>query len=241
MTALPGFATRADAVAEQLRQLILSGEYPAGMRVRQADVARRYGISTTPVREAFVALAREGFLVPDPHKGMTVRRPSLREMDDLYEIRIALEPLATARAAEVITDDDVAGLDEILHEMRAVATQSGPEAEARHAALNTRFHERIYEVADRPRLAELITQMRLQSGVYVRMFPIEFVAMGTSDEQHGAIVEALRTRSPKRAERAMRDHLRFNADHIAEQLRATSEQHGGDADVGARRSRNPVA
>lgn len=231
MTGLPGFATRAEAVSEQLRQLILSGEYPAGMRLRQADVAQRFGISTTPVREAFVSLAREGFLVADPHKGMMVRRPNVREMNELYEIRIALEPLATAKAAERITDEDLAELDRILGEMRAVATQSGPRAEAQHAALNATFHERIYQVADRPRLAELITQMRAQSGVYVRMFPVEFVAMGTSNEQHGAIVEALRSRAPKRAERAMRNHLRFNADHIAEQLDATSEPPDDAADV----------
>jgi DNA-binding GntR family transcriptional regulator len=223
MAELPGFSTRADAVAERLRQAILSGEYPPGSRLRQAEIAKRLGVSTTPVREAFVSLSLEGFLVGDPHKGMTVRRPNLTELTELYEIRIALESLAAAKAAERITDEDLAELDRIVRDMRAVANASGPDAEARHLALNTSFHARIYRVADRPQLAQLIMQMRTKSAVYLRMFPVEQVAMGTSDDQHLEIVEALRSRSPKSAERAMRDHLRFGADHIAEQLREAPE------------------
>lgn len=218
MADLPGFSTRADAVADQLRRAILAGELPAGTRLRQADLAQRFGVSTTPVREAFVALLREGYLTGDAHKGVTVREPNVDEMDELYEIRLALEPLAAARAAERITDDELAELDAILAEMRRLVADEDPDVDARHADLNAAFHARINEVAGRPRLAELIGSLRSQSDIYVRMFPVRFVELGTSDEQHGEIVEALRARSPRRAERAMRDHLRFNARHIAGQL-----------------------
>jgi DNA-binding GntR family transcriptional regulator len=218
MTDLPGFSTRADAVADQLRRAILAGEFEAGTRLRQADLAERFGVSTTPVREAFVSLMREGFLTGDPHKGMMVREPNVDELNELYEMRIALEPLAAGKAAERISDEDLADLDALVSEMRALAATATAEAEARHNELNTVFHRRIYESADRPRLSELIMSLRTQSDIYIPMFPLKFVERGTSDEQHAAIVDALRTRSPKRAERAMRDHLKFNAAHIAAQL-----------------------
>jgi DNA-binding GntR family transcriptional regulator len=216
VTGLPEVVRRADAIAARLRRAIVSGEYEAGTRLRQADVAERFGVSTTPVREAFVSLVRQGFLSGDPHKGVMVRQPDVAEMHELYEIRFALEPLATAMAAKRITDQDLADLDVIVEEMRALAAQES--AEDQHNVLNANFHARIYSVADRPRLFELIMGLRAQSGVYVRMFPVEIVARGVSDEQHAGIVEALRSRSPRRAERAMREHLRFNVEHIAKQL-----------------------
>jgi DNA-binding GntR family transcriptional regulator len=216
MSDLPEVVRRADAVAARLRRAILSGEYAAGTRLRQADVAEQFGVSTTPVREAFVSLVQEGFLTGDAHRGVMVRQPDVGELHELYEIRLALEPLATGMAAKRITDEDLADLDRMVEEMRELASQPSPEEQ--HSVLNSRFHERIYSIAGRPRLSELIRGLRAQSGVYIRMFPVDVVAQGVSDEQHAAIVEALRSRSSRRAERAMRDHLRFNVRHIAKQL-----------------------
>jgi len=216
MSDLPEVVRRADAVAARLRRAIMSGQYAAGTRLRQADVAEQFGVSTTPVREAFVSLVQEGFLTVDAHKGVMVRQPDVAELHELYEIRLALEPLATGMAAKRITDEDLADLDEIVEEMRELASQ--PATEEQHSVLNSRFHARIYSIAGRPRLSELIMGLRAQSGVYIRMFPVDIVARGISDEQHAAIVEALRSRSSRRAERAMREHLRFNVSHIAKQL-----------------------
>jgi DNA-binding GntR family transcriptional regulator len=214
----PTFPTRADAVADQIRQAILQGDYPAGTRLIQADLARVLGVSTTPVREALLVLVREGFLTGDPYKGMTVREPNVDEMGELYEIRIALEPLAAGRAAERITDEQLQELDGLVHSMRQLARGTDPTAEEQHAALNREFHRRIYEIAQRPRLTELIMSLRAQSDIYIGLFPVKFVSIGTSDEQHARIVEALRVRSPLEANRAMHDHLQFNAAHIARQL-----------------------
>src|ERR1700759_5316261 len=100
--------TRAGVVTERLRDMIKSHELPAGTRLRQAEFAERFGVSTTPVREAFVALAREGLVTQDPHRGVVVFEPSLQELDEIYEIRIALEPLATEIAAKQLSEDDLA-------------------------------------------------------------------------------------------------------------------------------------
>ena len=102
--------TRAGAVAEKLRRLIQSGEIAPGSRLRQNELAERFGVSTTPVREAFAELAREGIVRLDAHRGATVFRPSLDELIEIYEIRGALEPLATELAAARATDDELAEL-----------------------------------------------------------------------------------------------------------------------------------
>jgi DNA-binding GntR family transcriptional regulator len=77
---MPG--TRADSVAAEFRHMILSGELPAGSRLRQVEVSERFGVSTTPVREAFLSLSREGLVRQDAHRGFTVLLPS---RDDLRE------------------------------------------------------------------------------------------------------------------------------------------------------------
>src|SRR5690349_13342936 len=97
--------TRAGAVAERLREMILSGELPGGTRVRQMDIAERFGVSSTPVREAFTALAREGLVRQDTHKGVVVQQPSIEDVRENYEIRMALESLAVERAATRISEE----------------------------------------------------------------------------------------------------------------------------------------
>ena len=110
--------TRAGAVAERLRDLIRSGELPSGAHLRQDEIAARFGVSTTPVREAFVALEREGLVRRHPHRGVVVFVPSVEELDEVYEIRAMLEPLATEIATKKLTEDDLVALERIVADMR---------------------------------------------------------------------------------------------------------------------------
>jgi DNA-binding GntR family transcriptional regulator len=89
-------------VAEELRRLILSGELKAGARLRQVELAQRFNVSTTPVREAFTVLARQGLVRHDVQRGVVVFSPSEKDVRENYELRIALEPLATEIAARTM-------------------------------------------------------------------------------------------------------------------------------------------
>src|SRR3954453_2749502 len=112
--------TVAQAVTERLRDAILSGEILAGTRLRHVDMTRRFGVSTTPVREAFVALQAEGLLLGDAYRGVVVFRPSRAALRENYEMRIALEALAAARAAENATAHDIEELRALARDMRAL-------------------------------------------------------------------------------------------------------------------------
>jgi DNA-binding GntR family transcriptional regulator len=202
--------TRAGAVAQRLREMIKSGELPAGTHLRQADFAERFGVSTTPVREAFVALAREGLVTQDAHRGVVVFQPSVQELNEIYEIRIALEPLATEIAAKELSDDDLAALEKTLAQMREAKT-------SRYLELNDAFHARIYGATGRRRLLEMIDGLRDAAANYVGMTVIRYQPAYRADvqQEHEKIVEGLKARSPKRAARAMREHLEHSARHAA--------------------------
>ena len=202
--------TRAAAVADGIREMIRSGELPPGTHLRQTDFAERFGVSTTPVREAFVALAREGIVRQDAHRGVVVFSPSVDEVTELYEIRTVLEPLATELATPNLTDEDLVALDRILTQMRTAKPN-------RFLELNGEFHGRIYAAARRPRLTEMIDGLRDPAAHYVGMNVDLYDAAyrASVEAEHASILSALRARAPKRAARAMRDHLEHSARNVA--------------------------
>jgi DNA-binding GntR family transcriptional regulator len=215
--------TRAGSVANELRRLIRSGELPAGTRLRQVDIADRFNVSTTPVREAFTSLAREGLVRQDAHRGVVVFVPSADDLEQNYELRIALEPLAAKIAATNITPEEIALLDQLLKEMRKAMrgdlSRYGSE-------LNPRFHASIYDAARRPRLAEMISQLRDAAAAYTQLLslkpqPKSYVQ--TAQDEHEEIVDALRARAPKRVSDAMTKHLSRNRDQILASLQPSGD------------------
>jgi DNA-binding GntR family transcriptional regulator len=211
MTVLPSHLTRSSAVTEQLRQEVLQGLHPPGARLRQVEIAERFGVSTTPVREAFATLAQEGLVLRDSHRGVIVFAPSPDELQEIYEIRMVLEPLATELAAPRIADVDLDQLDSIIDEMRRTADR------ARRDELNRVLHASIYSHAKRGRLGSIIDQLRDTASVYLRFLQ----SSGTNpsyraeaDNEHQKIVDALRRRDGAAAAEAMREHLQHSQHHI---------------------------
>jgi len=203
--------TRAESVAEGLRAMIIGGELSPGARLRQVEIASHFGVSTTPVREAFASLAREGFIRQDAHRGVEVFRPTVRDVRENYEIRLALECLAAELAASIITDGDMAEVDRIRLEIER------PDVEFRlGTALNRQFHFAIYRAAKRELLLDMIERLRQSADAYVQLL-LRQAPKGYAQaviEEHRAIADALRARSPKDAHRATRRHLEHNLEHI---------------------------
>ena len=205
--------TRAGAVAADLRLRIQTGEIPPGSRLRQAEIAERYGVSTTPVREAFVTLAREGLVRQDAHRGVISFAPSVAELSEIYEIRTALEPMATRIAASQITSATLDELDKIVARMRRA---KGPD----YSALNSELHTKIYSAADRPRLLDIIENLRRAASGYlmVAINKYDEPYAGAVQAEHEAIVESLRNGTPAKAARLMRQHLENSAREVTSLL-----------------------
>ena len=202
--------TRAAAVGERLRSMILSGELAPGTRLRQVEIAQRFNVSTTPVREAFTSLAREGLVRQDAHRGVEVFRPSVPDIRENYEIRLALEPLAAELAAARIDDATLDELDRILDEMeKPIQFRLGTE-------LNREFHFAIYQSANRPLLLEMIERLRHAADAYVLLLGAHATPSypDAVRREHREIAAALRRRSPAQTRKAMTTHLRHSLDEI---------------------------
>jgi DNA-binding GntR family transcriptional regulator len=208
--------TITDALIGELRNDIRNGAIPPGTRLRQVEVAQRFNVSTTPVREAFTALEREGLLVSVPHRGVVVFHPTVDDLRETYEIRIALESLATRLAAEHVSDRDLEDLRKILDRMRAAKGSI-----ERYGALNNEFHARIYAVAGRPKLEKLIGDLRTSSEAYLRVYATIRPTADRTHPDHVAIFEALQKRDADAAADAMATHLQHTVDLVAGGLDGT--------------------
>jgi DNA-binding GntR family transcriptional regulator len=206
--------TRAETVADELRRRIQSGKLAPGTRLRQGEIAELIGVSTTPVREAFTALAREGLIRYDAHRGAIVFLPSIDELREIYEIRIVLEPLATALATDSLSEQQLDRLEEIVNRMRVTADPH------KYLELNRAFHTRIYEAARRQRLTELIDNLRDAGSGYIALLEDvdDPVYAAEVQAEHEEILAALRRRDSKRAAAAVARHLQNSLDHQARRV-----------------------
>jgi DNA-binding GntR family transcriptional regulator len=206
--------TTAERVAHLLRNEIQGGQLRPGARLRQHDIAVRFGVSTTPVREAFALLQAQGLVRIDAHRGAIVFRPSPRELVESQEIRCALELLAVTKAMGRIDDSTVQELRQMIEKMRDV------EAADDWVELNDRFHMRLYEASDNHSLVEMIAALRETSNIYIRMFVDRQPVGARSDDQHEEILEACIAHDYDRARRVLKDHLEGAVDKLVEILNA---------------------
>jgi DNA-binding GntR family transcriptional regulator len=190
--------------------MIQSRELQPGQRLRQAEIAAQFGVSTTPVREAFTALAQEGFVRQDAHRGVVVFEPSLAELTETFEIRELLEPLATSLAAAQLSDRELAGLRKLVAEMRTANPR-------RYFELNRAFHRQVCAGAKRDRMFEIIEQLREVAASYIAMTVRQYDQAYRDQVQaeHEALLAALVQRDGAQAGRLVYEHLRHNAEHIA--------------------------
>jgi DNA-binding GntR family transcriptional regulator len=206
--------TVAAAVAASLREDIVAGLLPAGTRLRQVEIARRFEVSTTPVREALAALQTEGLVRLHPQRGAVVFVPSVDDLREHYEIRAALEALAAERAAERFDPARGEALGALLDEMAAC-----PTAE-RYLELNLQFHSDLYALSGRPRLVEMIAALRDASSAYLHIYAARNFPRERLDAEHREILAACMARDPARAAEAVRRHLNATVDHVAATLQA---------------------
>jgi DNA-binding GntR family transcriptional regulator len=201
--------TRAGVVAAELRKLIRGGDLQPGTRLRQKDIADRFGVSTTPVREAFVTLAREGLVQQDDHRGVRVFTPSAEELAEVYEMRQLLEPQATRIAAKEISSEALAELERIVEEMKTADA-------ARYAELNHELHSQIYSAANRPRLLRMIESLREAAAGYLLLTVPEYAGeyREQAHHEHEEIVYNMRNGTPAAAARAMSKHLAHSAANV---------------------------
>ena len=182
-TEIAGYVSKTDLVAALIRELVITGELAPGEQLRQRDLAQRFGVSQTPVREAMRRLESEGLLVCGTHRGFTVVAPDVGRVEENFQIRAALESLGASLAARKIDAAGLARLRDLNEEMRALGDDDDPL----YAELNREFHFTVYEYAHSPLLLSL---MRL---LWASLHPGPRVSRSHAESarQHDAILAAL--------------------------------------------------
>ncbi|MFH8992657.1 GntR family transcriptional regulator [Streptomyces sp. NPDC017940] len=146
----------AQSVCTAIRGDIVSGVYERGTRLTEDLLARRYGVSRVPVREALRTLEAEGFVVTRRHAGACVAEPTEQDAADILEIRALLEPLAAARAAQRRTDAHLKVLRGLVRLGQERSRRGGEELRS----LDGWFHETLAKASGSPGLITLLTQLR---------------------------------------------------------------------------------
>lgn len=180
--------------------MIISGELSEGTALRQEDLARRIGVSRTPLREAIARLHSEGFVLLDPHHGATVFTPTPADLIHVFEIQGALEPLGGKLAAENRTEEEVERLAVLLSEFKNCKTP------AAWADQNEKFHLFLHSLSRRKQLLELLRQLYSKSKIYVRILVGEGDAP-RAQKEHEAIFKALKARDGDLLAELLKKHL----------------------------------
>lgn len=190
----------------ELRRLILSGELSPGSRVTVRPLVDRLQLSATPIRAALAALERQGLLESHEHRGYFVPRLGREDMLEIYEIREAVDSIASRRVAHSAERSAVvATLEDLVEQQRRCVADGDLDA---YGELDVLFHKTIWHGSGNRRLVSvadnLLGQVRIGNNISARAPGRLLVAL----TEHTAIVEALRHGDAQAAERATRDHVR---------------------------------
>ncbi len=193
--------TDRESALERLRREIYDGVRSPGERVVQTEVAKQYGVSATPVREAMRDLVGEGLLTAEPHRAARVRQLDPAEAIDINNLRLLLEPYAAAEAAPHISVHEIAELER-LDVLMAEATG------AEWVELNHLFHQVIIDATRNPTLVSILKNLRMVSRFY---FEAALRADGGDyakrNRQHRELIDCFRRRDADRARAVMAQHF----------------------------------
>jgi DNA-binding GntR family transcriptional regulator len=226
-----------DDLAQRIQSRVMSGDIPVGSWLRQEHLAREFGVSRTPIREAIRQLQAIGLVVVVPNRGAAVRGPSRRDIQEAYVVRAELEGLAAHIATGRLGADGLRQLGEAeaLFETAAAGfallerdARANENARADWVQANNAFHETVQRAAGNERLVRAISDGH-------RTFPRSLTALPLIEEpalfanniaEHQAVRRALINGDPDAARDAMRQHVLAAGELVA----AFFERHGLDGD-----------
>lgn len=205
---MPSAAERA---YEDIKDLILSGRFVAGARLREEELSATLGMSRTPVREALRRLGAEGIVEFSANRGSQVTAWSDEALNEIFDLRALMESYAAGRAAVRMDAESLARVDELASAMEEIVSSGG--SLERMAQLNNEFHETLLHNSGSPQLvtfARAIVQVPLVHRTFRRYSRAD---LQRSAAQHRELVAACRVGDPGWAEAVMRSHI-LSARHI---------------------------
>lgn len=196
---------------QSIKDAIFNGEYKPGDRLYEAKIAKQYGISRSPVREAIRVLINEGLLISDEKSQITVYKPNLQDVIEIYECRIALESAAVALTAERATKEQIQELEESLKE---TADAIAKEKIEMIVASNANFHNLTIQYCGNLRLMKLVESLNSLI-YYFRVLNIQGPGRAeTILKGHTRIFQAIKEKNPEKAADRLKTHTREDLENL---------------------------
>lgn len=205
-----------DVVFNTLRQAILKGELKPGERLMEIQLAQRLGVSRTPVREAIRKLELEGLVLMIPRKGAEVAQITRQDLEDVLEVRAALEELAVKDACLHITDEEIKKLRKASEEFQKTLKTNDLVASAQ---ADMEFHEVIYNAADNRRLVQILNNLREQMYRYRLEYLKDTGSHERLNSEHYEIYEGIRNGDKETVKAAIGRHIDNQRDAILAAIR----------------------
>lgn len=208
MTTKQRSATTAVAqVYEAIKQRILDGRYQPHEYIRETSVAKELDVSRTPVREALRELVTEGWLEAIPHHGARVSAWTEKDAQEVFEIRLLLEPLAIHKATQHIQPTQLRHLQQLATRMELLAEQASDTARNEIAALNHEFHRELIRASGSQRLVMVLDSVVRTSVTRRNLQNYQRENLLRSMRHHREMLQAIETGNALWAENVMRAHL----------------------------------
>jgi DNA-binding GntR family transcriptional regulator len=199
-------------VAEALREAIFRGVFKRGEPLRQDAIAKQFSVSQVTVREALRLLADEGVVQIAPRRGAIVASLSPEEVEEIVELRIALESLLLERAIPRLGEEDFAAAEKIIRRLDKTRTMND------QLTLNIEFHGCLYAKAGRPRALALYDRLRLSFEPYLRLLWARSDYKSHSQTDHRKILALCKERNAKSAQSVLAEHITKTGKEILQLL-----------------------
>lgn len=213
-----------EVVCETLREAICDGILEPGERLMEIQIAEELGVSRTPVREAIRKLELEGYVIMLPRRGTYVANLSIKDINEVYEIRASIDALAAGLAAERITDDEL----EQMERMLVATVEAFDKGDMdRVVEYDTKFHDVLYCASRNARLVGIINNLREQLTRFRSISMAYPGRMKKTMEEHGRMVEAIAQRDVELAQQLARQHMENSEQALLLDLQKVVEKSAG--------------
>lgn len=206
-----------DVVFNTLRQAILKGELKPGERLMEIALAEKLGVSRTPIREAMRKLELEGLVVMIPRRGAQVANITEKDLNDVLEVRIALENVAIEKACTRMSEEDMGRLWLAAKEFEHTMAEGNL---VRLAEADVVFHEIIYRASDNKRLNQVLNNLREQIYRYRVEYLKEEETRNVLVKEHEELTKAIRERDVKKAQEISFRHIENQRRAIIQSIEA---------------------
>ncbi len=203
-------------VYERLRQSILNRDLQSGMKLTVEDLTKRFNVSPTPIKEALIALEKEGLVENIPRRGAFVSVLTLKDVEEIYSLRETLEGLCGRRVTEKINDDGIEELSSVLSDSERYAKANDF---LKYEEADRNFHKILRELTEDKRLIYFLSMLESQLRL---VLPIVSTLPGrfeNSLQEHKKILQSLEKRNIQNAEFYCREHIRLEKESVLVELK----------------------